>query len=139
MNREDLLREANKASLTCLESLRALSYVNRDSQFSTVLLEQEKLYSDYAVKVRRAAADEGVKLEYEGFLPKMMLWSMTKMKTLADRSPSKLAAMLTQGIDMGVISIEKMSNELEEGTDKSLVDELKRKYATTKDAVRSYL
>lgn len=139
MNKEDLLREANKASLTCLESLRALSYVNKDSQFSTVLLEQEKLYSDFAVNVRRIAADEGVNLEYEGFMPKMMLWSMTKMKTLANRKPSKLAEMLTQGIDMGIISIDKINNELEEGTDRSLINELKKKYGNTKEAVRPYL
>jgi hypothetical protein len=139
MNRKDLLREANKAAMTCLESLRAISYVNRDSQFSTVLLEQEKLYSDYAAKIRRIADQEGVELEDEGFLPKMMLWGMTKMKTLGNKSPSKLSEMLTQGIDMGIISIDKINNEMEEGTDRSLADELKNYYNATKEAVRSYL
>jgi len=139
MNRENLLREANKAANTCLESLRALACVNKNDRFSTVLLEQEKVYSEFAVKVRRAASEEGVKLEDEGFLPKMMLWGMTKMKSMTDHSPSKLAEILTQGINMGVISLDKIINEMEEGEDSSLVDELKNRYKETIEIVKPYL
>ncbi|NLO64482.1 MAG: hypothetical protein GX095_04515 [Clostridiales bacterium] len=91
------------------------------------------------LKVKDIIANEKVEVEDEGFLPKIMLWGQTKMKTIIDNSPSKLAEMLIQGANMGMISLTKIDNALEPGVDRSLIEELQGAYNNTISSMRQYL
>jgi len=139
MNRETVLREVLKAANTSIDSIKALESVNTDKQFSVALLEQEKNYKELELKVKDIIANEKVEVEDEGFLPKIMLWGQTKMKTIIDNSPSKLAEMLIQGANMGMISLTKIDNALEPGVDRSLIEELQGAYNNTISSMRRYL
>ncbi|MDD3947017.1 MAG: hypothetical protein PHI19_04170 [Clostridia bacterium] len=139
MNRENVLREVLKAANTSIDSIKALESVNTDEQFSVALLEQERSYQDLEIKVKNIITNEKIGVKDEGFMPKVMLWGTTKVKTLVDNSPSKLAEMLIQGANMGVISLTKVENALEPGVDRSLLDELSAKYHNTVDTMKAYL
>lgn len=139
MNRENVLREVLKATNTSVDSIKSLMSVNKNPQFSVELLEQEKSYQELEIKVKNIIANENISVEDEGFLPKVMLWGTTKMKTMMDNSPSKLAEMLIQGVNMGNISLIKISNALEPGVDRSLLEELRAKYHNTIESMQAYL
>ena len=139
MNRENVLREVLKAANTSMDSIKALESVNTDEQFSVALLEQERAYQDLEIKVKNVITSEKISVKDEGFMPKVMLWGTTKVKTIVDSSPSKLAEMLIQGANMGVISLTKIENALEPGVDRSLLDELSAKYHDTVDTMKAYL
>lgn len=139
MNRENVVKEVLKATNTSIDSIKALESVNTDKQFSLTLLEQEKAYQELSVKVKGVIANERIEVKNEGLIPKMMLWGTTKAKTIMDNSPSKLAEMLIQGANMGMISLTKVQNALEVGVDDALLSELNGKYTSTIDSMKVYL
>lgn len=139
MNRENVVKEVLKATNTSIDSIKALESVNTDKQFSLTLLEQEKAYQELSVKVKGVIANERIEVKNEGLVPKMMLWGTTKAKTIMDNSPSKLAEMLIQGANMGMISLTKVQNALEAGVDDALLSELNSKYTSTIDSMKVYL
>lgn len=139
MNRENVVKEVLKATNTSIDSIKALESVNTDKQFSLTLLEQEKAYQELSVKIKGVIANERIEVKNEGLIPKMMLWGTTKAKTIMDNSPSKLAEMLIQGANMGMISLTKVQNALEAGVDDALLSELNGKYTSTIDSMKVYL
>ena len=64
---------------------------------------------------------------------KGMMYCTTMMNTVKDKSNSKLAEIMIQGINMGIISLTKISNKLAlEGKSNDLVNEMS-------DLLQSYL
>ncbi len=121
----DVLDELSKG---CFMGMDALNYVLDkvdDKIFQEVL---EKQYDDYkkiAEEIEEIYPDYSSKEPHEtSTANKVMTWYTVQMKTITDSSTSKLAELLLQGTNMGIIEGRKLLNNKE--ADKriiSLIDE----------------
>ncbi len=73
------------------------------NQYKEVSLEIEKIYPQY---------NDG-KPHETGTMTKVMTWYGVEMKTLTDQSNSKVAELLLQGVNMGIIEGRKILNHKE--------------------------
>lgn len=111
MQNKDTLDELNKG---CAMGMDALKYVLdkvEDESFKKVLENQYKEYNDLhdqIEKVYKKYSDE--EPTETGAMTKAMTWSSVEMKTLMDNSNSKIAELLLQGTNMGIIEGRKLIN-----------------------------
>ena len=94
----------------------------------------DKMYSDYQSLAERI---ESVYPKYNDGEPhetslmnKVMTWSGIEMKTMTDTSNSKIAELLLQGVNMGIIEGRKILNK--KNIDKE-VSEIVSKYVTMQE------
>ncbi len=98
---------------TCM-GMDAIHFVREKVEDESLKKELDKEYNDYKDIAKRI---EEVYPKYNDGKPhttnamtKTMTWSMTEMKTLADKSTSKIAELLLQGVNMGIIEGRKILN-----------------------------
>ncbi len=72
-----------------------------EKQYNIIKEEIEKIYPDY---------NDG-KPHETGPINKVMTWMGVEMKTLSDNGNSKIAELLLQGVNMGIIEGRKILNE----------------------------
>ena len=125
------LNEINKG--TCM-GMDAITYVLdkvKDKGFKKVIEEQ---YNDYHIIEEEITKiypkyNEGEPQETNAFT-KAMTWSGVEMKTMMDNSNSKIAELLLQGVNMGIIEGRKILNK------KKLNEEVRnivKKYVTMQE------
>ncbi len=71
-----------------------------EKDYKSIKLEVEKIYPKY---------NEG-KPHETNIMTKAMTWSSIEMKTMSDKSNSKIAELLLQGVNMGIIEGRKILN-----------------------------
>ena len=109
------LDEISKGSSMGQEALHFVLDKVEDEKFKEVL---EKQYNDYKDISRRIeevyqkynSTDEPHKV---GVMTKAMTWYGVEMKTLTDHSNSKIAELLLQGTNMGIIEGRRIYNKKE--------------------------
>lgn len=105
-----------------VEILRPLS---QDRTFKNLLTKQYDGYAKISRKMENYAQTCNVELKDPTSFAKGMMYCTTMMNTVKDKSNSKLAEIMIQGINMGIISLTKISNKLEnEGKTNDLVNEM---------------
>lgn len=125
------LNEINKG--TCM-GMDAITYVLdkvKDKGFKKIIKEQ---YNDYHIIEEEITKiypkyNEGKPQETNAFT-KAMTWSGVEMKTMMDNSNSKIAELLLQGVNMGIIEGRKILNK------KKLNEEVRdivKKYVTMQE------
>lgn len=114
MNKEniDALDEINKGTCMGMDALNFVMDKVEDKEFKAFL---KDMYSDYKKIGERV---ESVYPEYNEGKPhetnlmnKAMTWSGIEMKTMNDTSNSKIAELLLQGVNMGIIEGRKILNK----------------------------
>ena len=112
MNNENyVLNEINKGIKMGMDSISNVSEKVQDSQFKKDLKYQ---YDEYN-KILNNVNDE--LSNYNDFpkelnpMQKAMGWMSVEMNTMADKSNSKIAEMMLQGTNMGIIEGIKLKNE----------------------------
>ena len=121
----DVLDELSKG---CFMGMDAINYVLEkvdEKVFREVLEKQYEDYKQVAEKIEEIYPDYSSKEPHEtSTANKVMTWYSVQMKTITDSSTSKLAELLLQGTNMGIIEGRKLLNNKE--ADKriiSLIDE----------------
>ena len=94
-----------------LETLPLLASKSRDTRFRNTLREQYQNYYSLNQKAEAMMKRRGMKIKDVSDMAKMSATAMTNMKTLMDRSTSRLAEMAIQGSNMGVTKITKALHE----------------------------
>ena len=109
MNKENIsaLDEVNKGACMGMDAVdflldkvkdKNLKQLLKDSynQYEEVSEEANKLYKNYKSDKDEEAKDSNI-------MTKAMTWSGVEMKTFTDKSNSKIAEIMLQGVNMGVI------------------------------------
>lgn len=125
------LDEINKG--TCM-GMDAISYVLEkveDKNFKKIIEEQYNDYSSIEEEIGKIYPkyNEGKPHETNSFT-KAMTWSGIEMKTLMDNSNSKIAELLLQGVNMGIIEGRKILNQKKINQE---VRDIVKKYVTMQE------
>lgn len=108
---KNALDELNKGATMGMDSLKFIIEKVEDKDFKSVLSKQYDAYSKISKKVNKIYEDYADKTPHEtSTMEKVMVWSDIQMKTINDKSTSKIAEMLLQGTNMGIIEGRKMLN-----------------------------
>ncbi len=108
---KNALDELNKGATMGMDSLKFIIEKVEDKDFKRVLSKQYDAYSKISKKVNKIYEDYADKTPHEtSTMEKVMVWSDIQMKTINDKSTSKIAEMLLQGTNMGIIEGRKMLN-----------------------------
>lgn len=135
------LDEIHKGACMGVDAINFVLDKVEDEEFKTELEHQLDNYHDIAKIVEDIYPkyDDGEPHETTA-MNKMMTWSNVEMKTMSDKSNSKIAELLLQGTNMGIIEGRRILNN------KELDDEVKKivsKYCTMQEksveALKEYL
>ena len=87
------------------------------------------------------AATQGYDLKPSNILNKAVMYGSTLLNTIADRSTGKLAEIMIQGINMGIISLLKVTNNIdaELQIDFSMSDKLMQMLQNNLESLKAYL
>ena len=105
-----ILNEINKAAKMGMDSI---SYVIKKADDENMKENLTFQYSEYGKIVDRVNTEFDKYGEIPDETPvtdKMMAWFGTQMNTLTDQSNSKIAELMIQGGDMGIIKCQKLLN-----------------------------
>ena len=109
---EEEVREIYRNLTAGKDSVETLRPMSEDGAFREVLLRQDKEYSEMCARVEGYAMENGYDLKELSPMAKGMMHLSATFNALTDKSSSKLASIMLQGINMGVISITKIVNKL---------------------------
>ena len=110
-NNINVLDELHKG---CCMGIDAISFVlNKveEKEFKELLEKQKESYEDIAEKIEDLYENYSEKEPHETTtMNKAMTWYGVQMNTINDKSTSKLAELLAQGTNMGIIEGRKLLN-----------------------------
>lgn len=108
---KNALDELNKGATMGMDFLKFIIEKVEDKDFKRVLSKQYDAYLKISKKVNKIYEDYADKTPHEtSTMEKVMVWSDIQMKTINDKSTSKIAEMLLQGTNMGIVEGRKMLN-----------------------------
>ncbi len=124
-NEVNVLDELNKGACMGMDAIDFIMSKVEDSDFRKVLNNQYDEYKKISDKICELYPEYSEKKPHEtNAMNKAMTWYGIQMKTITDQSNSKIAELLLQGTNMGIIEGRKLLNH--KSTDKevhSLVQE----------------
>ncbi|MBR1624582.1 MAG: hypothetical protein IJ676_02450, partial [Clostridia bacterium] len=108
---EQDLQEVYKNTSTGRDSVDILRSFSGNKGFKNILIRQYKEYASLGKEIEMYANKLGYDLQKNSFLAKSMMYVTTAVNTIKDKSDSKLAEIMIQGIDMGIIAMTKLINK----------------------------
>ncbi len=93
-------------------SIEIVRPMSKDRTFRDMLSRQYDGYDSISKRMEEYAALRGVALKDPTGFARGMMYCTTMVNTMTDKSSSKLSEILIQGINMGIISLTKISNKL---------------------------
>lgn len=107
----DALDEIHKGACMGVDALTTILKKVKDSDFHEVL---DNKYNEYARMAKRiekiySKYDKGEPHETNA-MNKVMTWGQVELETLGDASNSKIAELMLQGVNMGIIEGRKILN-----------------------------
>lgn len=107
----DALDELNKGTTMGMDAIKYILDKVEDKEFKKILKEQYNRYDEISKKANKLYEEYSEKEPHEtSTMEKAMTWSNVQMQTMTDKSNSKIAEMLIQGTNMGIIEGRKMLN-----------------------------
>lgn len=112
MENINVLDEINKGACMGMDAISCVLAKVEDEEFKKVIEKQHDDYHQIEEKINKIYRnyDDGKPHETNAF-NKAMTWSGIEMKTLTDNSNSKIAELLIQGVNMGIIEGQRILNE----------------------------
>lgn len=105
------LDELNKGTTMGMDAIKFILDKVEDKSFKKVLKEQYNKYDEISKKANELYEEYSEKEPHEtNTMEKAMTWSNVQMQTMNDKSNSKIAEMLLQGTNMGIIEGRKLLN-----------------------------
>ncbi len=106
------VREIYRNTTAGKESIEILRPLSENEGFRNVLTREDKEYTDFAQKIEVYATENGIDIKEVSPFARGMMYISAILNTVVDKTPSKLASVMIQGINMGEISILKIINKL---------------------------
>ena len=112
MENINALDEINKGTCMGMDAINFVLEKIEDEEFKKIVEEQYNDYHSIEEDIQKIyhKYDDGKPHETNAFT-KAMTWSGIEMKTLGDNSNSKIAELLLQGVNMGIIEGRKILNK----------------------------
>lgn len=121
----NVLDELNKGACMGQDAIHFIMDKVEEKELKKVLEKQYKKYNEITDKISKLYPEYSTKKPHEtNAMNKAMTWYGIEMKTMMDDTTSKLAELLMQGTNMGIIEGRRLLNQ--KNTDKevhSLVEE----------------
>lgn len=132
----NVLDELNKGACMGMDAIDFIIDKVEGKEFSNILKEQYKKYQDISEKIHKLYPDCDKEPHETNAMNKAMTWYGIEMRTLTDQSDSKIAELLLQGTNMGIIEGRRLLNNKDINKDiNSVIDE----YVTMQEqAVEEY-
>lgn len=109
-NEINVLDELNKGACMGMDAIDFIIDKVKDKDFVDVLKIQYKKYEEISTKIHKLYPDTKKEPHETNAMNKMMTWYGIEMKTMNDQSNSKIAELLLQGTNMGIIEGRKLLN-----------------------------
>lgn len=126
---KDVLDELNKGCAMGMDAIRDILEKVEDSEFKKILESEFDKYKDIHHRIEKKYEDYSKEEPTEtSAMNKVMTSMMTDMKLIKDHSDSKIAELLLQGTNMGIIEGRKLLNnkeKLDEEVEEILKDYIK--------------
>lgn len=107
----NVLDELNKGSCMGMDAIHFVLDKVEDENLKEVLNNQYKNYEDISNQINKLYPKYSDKEPHEtNTMNKVLTWYGVEMKTLMDNSSSKIAELLLQGTNMGIIEGRKILN-----------------------------
>ncbi len=141
LDQMELLQEVYKNATVGMQSIEIVRPMVKDKALKSILFRQYNSYKALAKELELQAATEGYDLRSATFFSKVMMYSGLIMNTISDRSSSKLAEIMIQGLNMGIISLVKVKNSLDPAAkvDLTFADKLMDMLHNNIEALKPYL
>ena len=111
-NNVNVLDEINKGTAMGMDAIKYVSEKVGDSKFRDVLNIEYDKYNDIAVRINEIYPKYATKEPHEtSNMTKMMTWYGIQMRTMSDKSNSKISELLMQGTNMGIIEGRRLINQ----------------------------
>lgn len=108
----NVLDEVNKGATMGMDAISFVSGKVTDNEFKKVLDVEYNKYKEVSNKVNSIYSKYSDKEPHEtNAMNKMMTWYGIQMKTMTDDTTSKLAELLMQGTNMGIIEGRRLINQ----------------------------
>jgi len=108
----NILDEVNKGATMGMDAISYVSEKVSDSKFKEVIDIEYNKYKKISQRVNNLYANYTDKEPHEtNAMNKMMTWYGIQMKTITDDTTSKLAELLMQGTNMGIIEGRRLMNQ----------------------------
>ena len=118
----NVLDEVNKGATMGMDAISIVSEKASDPDFKNVLDTEYNKYKDISIRVNELYSNYSSKEPHEtNAMNKMMTWYGVQIKTMTDDTTSKLAELLMQGTNMGIIEGRRLINQNEN----NLADDVK--------------
>lgn len=126
------LDELSKGACMGMDAIHFILDKIEDEEFKKSLTTQYEKYQDIEKKIRKVYANYKVEdnPKETSMMNKAMTWYGIEMKTLTDTSNSKIAELLMQGTNMGIIEGRKLLNNKKVDQD---VEDLISEYVTMQE------
>lgn len=130
-NEVNVLDELNKGACMGMDAIHFVLEKVKDDNLSTELNRQYEKYKKISEEICELYPEYSDKKPHEtNAMNKVMTWYGVNMKTITDDSTSKIAELLVQGTNMGIIEGRKLLNHKE--TDPN-VTRLTKEYVTMQE------
>ncbi len=130
----DVLDELNKGACMGRDAIYFILEKVTDNDLKKELERQGKKYKEILNKISKLYPEYSTKEPHEtNTMNKVMTWYGIEMKTMMDDSTSKIAELLLQGTNMGIIEGRRLLNN--NSTDKDIHSLLKEYVDMQEDAV----
>ena len=108
----NILNELNKGACMGMDSIDMIKDKIKSEEFKNVLDSIYKKYEEISRKINKLYCkyEKSDDIKETSPINKAMLWSGIEMKTIADTSDSKLAEIMLNGTNMGIIEGRKIFN-----------------------------
>lgn len=137
----ELLQEIYKTATQGMQSVEIIRPMVKDKALKSILFRQYNGYKALTKEIELQSANEGFDLRSSSFFTKAMMYGSLLMNTVSDRSSSKLAEVMIQGLNMGIISLVKVKNNIdpEVKVDLTFADKLMDMLHNNIEALKPYL
>ena len=137
----DVLDELNKGATMGMDAIKFVLDKVEDDKFHELLERQYDGYKKISEKICELYPEYSNKEPHEtNAMNKVMTWYGIEMKTMFDKSNSKIAELLLQGTNMGIIEGRKLLNN--KGTDpnvEKLVSDYVKNQEEAVEKLKEYL
>ncbi len=121
-----LLQDIVKAASVGEDSIETVLSSLESGALKGELRDQKDAYRCFKEEAEMSLVAIGADVKKLNFMTKAMMWSSIKLKTAMDDSDSNVADMMIQGVNMGIIDINKSINSNSEIASEPALDLAKR-------------
>lgn len=122
------------------DSIKAIKPMAEEKSLKSFFTAQLKEYAQFRMEVEPKIKAEGCSVDGAPIMTKLMMRGGLAFNTMTDKSSSKLAEIVIQGVNMGVIAVTRLMNEADNlGLKTELGEKMMKLYDKQLETLKAYL